>query len=215
MSFVLWLYLITLLLMPFLALIVSSYLTWKAFRLLIFIGVPIFLLYDFFLITGYSLKGDYPDYCMWSLQYFFVFVAVMAYRKLATNMFTKVLRVMIYTAWIGSIVVVPGILLSFSIEMEYVYDKKFQFESDDKSYETRRFSFGFATLENTRYTFNTYHEFTYLPFERRIDESILFDDNSEFDGVGDTLQMSISKVNGHQTLTFKAPGKGHFDKILK
>jgi hypothetical protein len=141
MGFVFWLYIITFLLTPFLALIISSYLTPAILKTVIKIGFPIFIIYDASLIASYSLKGDYPDYCIWSLEYFFFFTIILSYRKHATNFFTKMLGVLIYTIWVAGIIIgVPGLLLFVSIEMDYVPDKKFVFNSNEETYEMRRFT---------------------------------------------------------------------------
>jgi hypothetical protein len=143
-------------------------------------------------------------------------VVILTYRRFIKNIYAKILSVLMYTAWVaGIIVALPSFFLFAIVDMENESDKNFMFISNEKTYETRRFSYGFATLEFERYTFKTYREFKYLPFEKFIDESTFFAPGKAFDGVEGNLKLSIKETVGIQTLMFQALGKGHFEKKIK
>lgn len=166
------------------------------------------------LSIGYSLSGDYADYILLSLEYLFVFIVIMIYRKCFTNVFSKILGLVMYTVWVvGIIVALPQMTFLSTADMEYTFDGSFEFKSNGKRYETRRYDFSFETMESPQYTFRTYRELDFVPIEKIIDESAL-NTIKGFDGVADNLQMSIIMRNGKQILLFRAPDKGEFMKEL-
>lgn len=75
--------------------------------------------------------------------------------------------------------------------MEYEADRIFHFESNNKNYETRRYSFGGATLSDTRYTFETYREFKYLPIEHKVDKTSFLDTKTYLDISEPQLKIKV------------------------
>lgn len=106
-----------------------------------------------------------------------------------------------------------NVITIFPTDMDYVSDKKMFFIANSKQYEVRRYSFGFVTLENTRYTFETYRAFEYLPIEHLIDRTVLWDNKVDFN-ISDNLQFNIRSKNGTDTLIMLSKGAEVFEKKI-
>ncbi|MCX6352868.1 MAG: hypothetical protein NTX03_13570 [Bacteroidetes bacterium] len=111
------------------------------------------------------------------------------------------------------IIGVIGSILFLVISQDYESDKKFNFTDEGKSYETRRYSFGFATLDDTRYTFETYRTFKYLPFEILIDKTNFFDTKTKLN-IGGEIKIEVKENGNIETITFKSPNGNTFSKTL-
>ena len=165
-------------------------------------------------VFGYSLKGDYVDYFVFSLEYLAFCVTVVLLFK-STNIYAKIFRVFGTIAIsFGFIIGLIGILMFIAISQDYEADKFFYFESNSKTYETRRYSFDFATLANTRYTFKTYRTFKYLPIEKKIDTTDFFDDKTDLQIDENDLKISLFNADNKQQILFKSTNGHTFSKSL-
>jgi hypothetical protein len=178
------------------------------------VALILFLPYDVLFLLGFSFRGDHIDACIFSFEYM-IFCTATWYSFNAQNLCSKILRIA------GTIVIsfffligFLGIWLFAYASQEYEPDKIFHLTSDGKSYETRRYSFGGVLSSDTRYTFDTYRYYRYLPIERKIDETDFFDEQTELDIGEDSLQISIQKDVNNRTLLFKSTNRHNFIKLL-
>jgi hypothetical protein len=176
-----------------------------------YIIVFIFL-HNILYTLGYSVKGDYFDYLIFTIELPFITLCLILWRDFKSNIYSIIANVVGYLlAFAGIIIGVFGALLFMVICKEYVCDTKYNFNSNNNNYETRRYSFGFATMESTKYTFYTYRTFKYLPFEHLIDRTELFDNKVDFNIAGD-LQFDMRAKDGTDTLIIKSQGIEAFKK---
>lgn len=167
-----------------------------------------FLTHNILFAFGLSLKGDYIDYFIFSLEYLAFCLGIVFLFKMA-NVYAKILRVFGTIAIsLGFIVGLIGIFMFIIISRDYETDKIFHFEKNSKTYETRRYSFGFATSANVRYTFKTYRTFKYLPIENQIDVTDFFDNKTDLDIDKDDLKISVVNINNKEQIVFKS-ANGH------
>ena len=134
-----------------------------------------FFLHNICFIWGISFIGDYIDYIIFSLEYFFFFflIGMLFHHK---NKILKILGglglgVMIISTIIGFF----GFFLFIVIAQDYESDKTYNYESEGKTYQTRRYSFGFATLDSIKYSYDTYRRFAFIPLEYTIDSTSFLD----------------------------------------
>jgi len=90
----------------------------------------------------------------------------------------------------------------------------FHFKTKDKTYETRRYSFGGATLDNTKYTFETYRVYKYFPFENKVDKTIFFDTESKVAIDEADLKIAIKTIDNKERIIFKDREGNEFSKLL-
>lgn len=100
------------------------------------------------------------------------------------------------------------------ISQDYETGRIYNFNSNSKEYQTRRYCFGFTTLEDTRYTFETYREYGYLPFEKLINKTDLFELKSDLDFRENNFIVNIKDSADKKILEFSsANGKKYTTTI--
>ena len=209
-----YIFLLTFLGYPVISLIISKFIKFDKVLKLIKPTIMFFLTHNILFIFGYSLKGDYIDYFIISLEYLVFCLTIVLLFK-ATNTITKFFRVFGTIAIsLGFIIGLIGIIMFIVISQDYETDKLFHFESENKTYETRRYSFGFATSTDTRYTFKTYRTYTYFPLEKKIDITDFFDDKTDLQIGDEDLKISIIKIDNKEKILFKSTNKHTFLKLL-
>lgn len=197
----------SLIILPAIGWFLLNYVSVARFSRVVIWGTLVFIVHNLLFITGYSLRGDNIDYVIFSLEYPFFLLIAISLIKVRRNVYTKILK------GLGLAVMVLGIIwgginsvLFIAVDMDYVSDKNISFTaSNGKLYELRRYSFGFVTLENTRYTFDTYRTFEYLPIEHLTDRTVLWDNKVGFN-ISDDLQFDIRSKKGTDTLVIKSKG---------
>ena len=107
-----------------------------------------------------------------------------------------------------------GILVFPLFAQDYETDKTYQFISNDKTYETRRFSFGTIGSIDTRYTFETYRQFKYLPIETMIDKTDFFDTRTNLKVNEDGLEIMVLAKGSNQEILFKDQKGNIYLKLL-
>lgn len=172
--------------------------------------IVFYLIHNISFLFGFSLKGDYIDCSIFSLEYF-LFCLVIFTSFQFKSIYIRIISVL------GSIIIIivfiAGGLFILMVSYSYQADKVFHFESNKDFYETRRYVFGHATLADTRYTFNTYKVYSYLPFEKKIDETILYD--TEYLEIDEgNLKISIEVNEGQRKILFKDEQGNIFKKII-
>jgi hypothetical protein len=197
-------YLLTFLVFPFLGFNLSKYFDIdRSKKYIKWMGL-IFTIHNFLFFFGFSINGDYPDYFIFSLEYLFLSFAISILYK-STNVYSKIFRI------IGTVVLVVGFLqgligifLFIVFSQNYETDKIYNFKSNGKDYQTRRYSYGFATLDDTKYTFETYRKYNYLPFEKLINKTVLYGTKSDLDFEGDNFSVKIKDNSKKQILEFSS-----------
>ncbi|NEU07862.1 hypothetical protein GZH53_06015 [Flavihumibacter sp. R14] len=200
-----YIYLSTFLGFPIFALVVSRYLDFgrsKKYLTLVFL---VFLTHNFLLFFDFSLKGEYADYIILSLEYFY-FCLIIFFLYKSTNRLTTIIRN------IGSAIVAMGflqgligILLFIVVSQDFEADKIYNFRSNGRDYQTRRYSFGFATLDDIRYTFETYRSYNYIPFERLINETDFLGLQTDLDFREEGFKVNIKDSLDRQMIEFLSP----------
>lgn len=166
--FVYTLYLITFLLFPLVGRIIAHYIKPEASkRFLIGFGI-FFLIHNGLFLAGYSIIGDYPDYILFSSEYLFIsIIAFVLYKikkpiPIALGVFGRIILTL------GFLQGLIGVIMFAVLAQDFEADKIFTVYSKDHSYYIRRYTFGFATLEDTTFTYEVYKPFANLPIEKKI-----------------------------------------------
>jgi len=115
---------------------------------------------------------------------------------------------------LGIIIGTVGIFMFPAIFQDYETDKTFHFISNDKIYETRRFSFGTVGSIDTRYTFETYRDFNYLPIENKVDKTDFFETKTDLDISEQGLKISILDSGIAEQIIFKSSNGKFFLKSI-
>ena len=209
------LFILTFLIFPIIAFVISINIRvdnfFKYFKI---VGI-IFLIHNIFFLFGFSLRGNYIDYFIFSFEYFFFSFVVFSIFK-SKKIYFKIIGIL------GSIVIAfcfiigfVGIFIFLFISQDFEIDEIFKFENNGKQYETRSHGFGGATLSNTRYTFETYRVFKYFPLEHKLDKTDFFDDRTNLN-IGDQgLKISIIENKNNRKIIFQSSNGNIFSKPLK
>lgn len=165
---------------------------------------------------GYSLRGDYADYGVLSLEYFTFCLFISTIRKVSNNWYTRgVYRVGLSVMIFGFIAGGIGMIFFPVISQDYVTDKTFHWTSGKQAYETRRYSFGFATMIETKYTFDTYRTFGSLPIEKQIDRTIFMDLQTDLNIGHDNLKITRTSHNNTPHIQFQSENGKIFTKKIE
>jgi hypothetical protein len=209
-----YIFLISFLGFPFIALVLSWYLKISWSSKFVRLAIAFFGLHNLLFFFGYSLEGDYIDYTIFSVEYFFFCLAIFVLLK-SSNAFIRFFRVLgLIVISLGVIFGLIGILFFIFITMDYESDRILHFESNNKNYETRRYSFGGATLSDTKYTFETYREFRNLPIEHKVDKTIFFDDKTDLDISEPQLKINVVENAKEKQIVFTSSNGKTFVKSI-
>ena len=204
----------TFLIFPLLALVIAINFRPKKLFDSFKIAGAFFLIQNILFLFGFSLRDDYVDHFVFSLEYFFFCFIVFSLFK-TSNIYIKIFRVFSTIIIVfGFIIGCFGIFLFPFVSQGYQTDMTFNFESNNKQYETRRYSFGGATLSNTRYTFETFRTFKYLPIEYKLDKTDFFDDRTSLNIDDPELKISIVENKNVQQIVFKSSNGKVFSKQI-
>jgi hypothetical protein len=209
-----FLFLLTFLGYPIIGLIFSKSITLDKISALIKPTVLLFLIHNVFFVFGYSLKGDYVDYVIFSLEYLALCLIIVSSLKVE-NIYFKIFRIIGKIAIsFGVIIGLFGILMFVFVVQDYEADKRFYFFNSDKTYETRRYSFGTVSSVDTRYTFETYRTFRYFPFEKKIDVTYFFSTRTDLKIGEENLKISIVDTCDKEQILFRSTNEHVFLKSL-
>lgn len=213
MNFSLVILLLTLI-QPFLALALLKKISPRLRTKLLKPAFIFFVVHNLFYAFGFSIKGDYADYIIFSIEYFTFCLLLLSapknkyflIRALRAITLTLILFVTFFCClffWI-----LPA------ISNDYEADKIFYFESQGKNYETERFSFGTIGSIGIRYVFVTYREYCYLPFEKEINTTDFLDTETNLNVSEDSLQISIQHVNKRRQIIFTSTDGHSISKFI-
>jgi hypothetical protein len=166
--------------------------------------LPIFLLYNIFRLSGWSFTGDYFDYLLCSFEYlaFSVVVCLAARNKIK---FPRAVRIFgLISFLLGFALGLSGIILFVVVSKEIEADRKFKFNSGEHEYQTRRYSSGFATFSNTKYIFKTYKPGKLAFLEKKIDETVFYDDETELKIGEDNLKIRLIETQDPRKIIFES-----------
>ncbi len=211
-----WIIEITFLLFPLVGLILSRYATKYIVEFGKW-GVLIFLLYDVLYFFGYSIRGDYADLIGFSVEYLCfcsIILSIKSYR--IPEILKKIIRtggvmIQIFTGLIAGL----GFFAVMLISTEYESDLSFKFIEGNNNFEVRRYSIGFVTSLYTDYRFETYRDYRFLPFEKKIDETTLVDTISSINVADTDLIFSIENDGNKKLFRMRSKNGGQFIKRLE
>jgi hypothetical protein len=191
MEFTYYLVEITLLLFPIIAAIFSKKI--DLFSNGIFKKLAIFfLIHNSLFLFNFSIKGDYPDYIIFSLEYLFACFAIYNIAKIKNEATKVVLKSIGYISiCFGFIIGLVGILLFIVAAQEFETSRTFETENN---YQIREYKIGFATFENTKYNYEFYKSYPNFPFEYKFNKISFFDNkiNLNLDG---ELIFNVGEIN--------------------
>jgi hypothetical protein len=179
-----------------------AYLNNKVSNKTVKVTIIIALCHIIFYAIGISFIGDYIDYTLFAIEY--LLCIILAFGIVSKkNWLLKIFGYAMFTIAVISTLfsIILGIFLFAVISQNYESDKVYNFESNGNSYQTRRYSYGFATLDEITYSFTTYRRFSFLPFEFEIDYSYFSDLQSDLD------------FNDPELLTLEVIGNGTIDQL--
>jgi hypothetical protein len=207
-------YLITFLAFPLLAMLITRLKWIKISRKKLLVLTGIFLIHNILFLIGISIIGDYPDYIVFSLEYLFFCYLV---SRLKRNKFTnlefafKILGSLLIG--LGFLQGLIGIILFIVFSQDFDSDKIYRFENEKSHYETRRYTYGFATLADTRFTYETYKRFWYLPIEYKIDETVLYSEKNHIYFRDKSFKINVIKIGGKKKICFSSKDVQYLKEI--
>lgn len=205
MPIVYFIYLLTFLVYPVIGLVIGSKIVFEDCKVLIVWLAGFFSLHNMLFFSGYSMSGDYPDYLIFSFEYLLFCTVVSSLLYSDRNAYTVVLRSVGAAAIVlGFVQGLIGVFLFIVIAQDYEADKVYSFTSEEANYQTRRYCFSFATLDDTRYTFETYKKYKSIPIERLINHTNLSELNSPLDLNDKNFTVAIKRQGTQQVLEFKS-----------
>ncbi len=208
-------YLLTFLIFPLVGLLFSKLISLdtsiKIFKTL----AIIFLLHNILFLFGISFIGDYPDYTIFALEYFTICWMVFSLKGFKTVYLQAFRGIGFLMIILGYLQGFFGIFLFIVVSQDFEADKLYQINNEGVQYETRRYTFGFATLIETRYSFETYKKYDFLPFEKLIDKTDLFDLRTDLDFRDEGFKVDVNKNQGMQQIRFSSSNGADSVKVVE
>lgn len=106
-----------------------------------------------------------------------------------------------------------GIILFIVISQDYDSDKIYRFKNDKTLYETRRYAYVFATLADTKFTYDTYKRFRFLPIEYKIDETVLYGEKNQINFRDKSFKINVLSRGGKQEICFSSKDVQYLKEI--
>jgi hypothetical protein len=172
-----------------------------------------FLFHNICFFLGFSLRGDYIDYGIFSLEYLvFCFVVFRLFKN--RNPYARIARILGLIAIVSVFLIgLPGVLGFIMVSQDLAPNEVFRFTDHGKTYETRRYSSEFDIIPGTRYTFDTYRTFNYLLLERKIDQTDFFEARTKLNIGEKRLHIQIQQ-DGNK-IVFLSTNGNSFTKSLR
>jgi len=209
-----YIYLLTFLVFPILILILYKYVDISKSKKYLKYPFLFFIVHNVLFYFDYSIKDDYPDYVIFSLEYLY-FCLIIAILYKSKNIFSEIFRI------IGTIIItigflqgIMGILFFILGAMDYDANKIYEYKFDGNTYEVRRYCAGFVTWSSTRYTYETYKHIKFTPFEKKIDKTIFLDTESNLNFEDDSLKIEIINKDEKQQIQFTSSDGNKFIKTI-
>lgn len=199
-----FIYLFTFLGFPILGLAISRYLDLKKYKIYLKWAALLFIIHNILFTLGFSIKGDYTDYFIFSFEYLFLSITIaLLYRfpSVSAKLFRVIGTIVLVLGFIQGLI---GILMFIVISQDYEADRTYNLHANSTDYQTRRYSFGFATLDDTRYTFETYLHYKHLPFEKLINKTHFFELKTDLNFRDDNFVLNINASGNNKILEFSS-----------
>jgi len=191
-------YLLTFLGFPILGFNLSKHIDYSRSKKCLILFFILFAIHNILFVLGYSLRGDYPDYVIFSLEYFYFSIIICLFYK-STHVIVKLISLLGAAVLIvGFLQGVVGILMFIVVSQDFETDKTYCFNYQGNDYQTRRYAFGFATLDDIRYSFETYRRYDFV-FEKLVDKTDLSQLKSGLDLKENNFKIGL-KSNQEKTL---------------
>lgn len=172
-----------------------------------------FLFHNICFLLGFSLRGDYIDYCIFSLEYLVFCFVIFRLFKIVT-LYARIVRVLGLIAIVFIFLIgIPGVLWFIMVSQHMAADQVFLSTDNGKTYETRRYSSEFEKIPGIRYGFDTYRTFDYLLVERKIDHTDFFEKETDVN-VGEK-QLHIRIQEDSNKIVFSSANGNSFSKPLR
>jgi len=214
MGFSYYLFIVTFILFPIIGYFISKHIKKIFLNRYLKVLFSIFIIHNSLFYFGLSLKGDYIDYSVFSLEFLFLSITTFTFYNKTTSFSRFISSIGIISMIIGTFIGFIGIWFFIVISMDYETDKIITFSSNEKEYVTRRYSFGFATTSDTRTTFETYRVFDIFTLEYKIDETDFFGSTSKINSSDENLKIQILKSNEIESIEFISTDGNKFSKQL-
>jgi hypothetical protein len=173
-----------------------------------------FAVHNIAFLLGFSLKGQLIDYYIFAVEYLAFCYSVFASLKY-NYIYLRIYRALgVAVIAIVFIVGLPGIIFFIIATQEMIPDRTFHFKEAGKTYETKRYTIGFATTSNTRYTFQTFRTYKYLPIELCIDKTDFIDTETHLRIGDEQLRISIDLNDSIPEIIFSDKFGNSFKKPL-
>lgn len=130
-----------------------------------------FIVYDLLFVSGISIKGDNADYTIMGVQY--AFLAILLSLLYGSDRWSIIIlwfamilvKTLVFVYWLA-------LLISQMLFTRYTAHEIIEFEIDGKMYETRTYLYKVMGSYNQNYRIETYRQWKYLPFEKKVNEDL-------------------------------------------
>lgn len=215
MVFVYYLYLLTFLFFPILAIILLRNRWIRTSKTIYIVLLGCFSLYTIFYSFGYSLKGDYPDFIAFSLAYLLFCLLIFRCYGKKGKLVAIVRTVGALCIVIGFVQALFGIVLFAKISNSFQADKIYSMTNDKQRYETRRYTFGFATLKDVHYNFSTYKMHAFLPIEKQVNQTAFSLKKSPINLESKAFNITMFQESSTVYLVFESDNNASFKVAIK
>lgn len=213
MLFIYILYIFTFILAPVISNLIIENVTFHSYKKYL-IGFSIFFfIHNLFYFFGYSIQGDFPDYIIFSLEYFSVCLwLLLGFR--VKNSYIKVLSILGLIP-IGLTLILASFFLIWlpPITQDYIPSQIYSFGHQKNHYQTRVYIYDFVSSVDTRYTFQTYQFFENVPIEYHLDTTLLSRIKNSFIYTSKDFNVRITEFQGQKQLIFSS-GRYSYTKTL-
>jgi hypothetical protein len=206
-------FLMAFLLFPVIPVVFYQFIRFEKISTLVKVVISFLLLYDILFLFGFSFKGDFTDYFIFSIEYLlFCFTLCLKSKKMYANVLRLFARAFII---IGFVIGLIGIFIFPVMEQDYKCDKIYRFGNNERFYEIRRYSNGFVTAAKTRYTFVTFRQYPFIPIEKKMGKTVFLDTETNLDFDEDKLYINLSTINEKERIYFRDNEGNVFSKMLE
>ncbi|KOY86326.1 hypothetical protein AD998_09375 [bacterium 336/3] len=213
MLFIYILYIFTFILAPVISNLIIENVIFQSYKKYL-IGFSIFFfIHNLFWSFGYSIQGNFPDYIIFSLEYFSVCLWLLLGFRVKKS-YIKVLSILGFIPVGLTLILASFFLIWFPpITQDYIPYQNYSFGYQDNHYQTRVFVYGFVTFVDTKYTFQTYQVFENVPIEYHLDTTLLSSIKNSFVYALKDFNVRITEYQGQKQLIFSS-GKSFYTKNI-
>lgn len=172
-----------------------------------------FIFHNLLFYIGLSIKGDYFDYSIFSLEYLVFSTYIFSLNTNKKIQFKIIYAIGIFTQIIMSFIGFIGFWIFIVISQDFESKKTIYFNNSE--YYSRFYSSGFVTSSSTNYQFDTYKNFKILPLEFKIDDFLIRSSESNFSFEVKELTIDFIKKENFEKLIFTNSRNENFERTIK